>query len=96
MTPGAINMTIQIQKRFLVRIPPDVRKELGLKEGDHLEARVEGGRLVLVPMKTLPADQAWFWTEEWQKGEREADEDIRLGRVIKCKSVNDLVRELER
>lgn len=27
------------------------------------------------------ADQAYFWTEEWQKGEREADEDIAAGRV---------------
>ena len=24
-------------------------------------------------------DQAWFWTKEWQRGEQEADEDIRLG-----------------
>lgn len=26
-------------------------------------------------------DQAWFWTEEWQEKEREADEDIAAGRV---------------
>jgi len=24
----------------------------------------------------------WFWTEEWQKGERDADEDIAEGDVI--------------
>jgi len=27
-------------------------------------------------------DSAYFWTDEWQEGEREADEDIRAGRVI--------------
>jgi hypothetical protein len=25
-------------------------------------------------------DQAWFWTDEWQAGEREADADIAAGR----------------
>ena len=26
-------------------------------------------------------DQAWFWSEEWQRREREADEDTGAGRV---------------
>ena len=26
-------------------------------------------------------ETAYFWTEEWQAGEREADEDIRAGRL---------------
>ena len=26
-------------------------------------------------------ETAYFWTEEWQEGEREADEDIRAGRL---------------
>jgi len=29
----------------------------------------------------LLPDTAYFWTEEWQQGEREADEDIRAGRL---------------
>lgn len=26
-------------------------------------------------------DQSWFWTKRWQQGEKEADEDIKAGRV---------------
>jgi antitoxin PrlF len=26
-------------------------------------------------------DQAWFWTDGWQAGEREADADIAAGRT---------------
>ena len=30
----------------------------------------------------IDPDSAYFWTREWQAGEREADDDIREGRVI--------------
>lgn len=28
------------------------------------------------------SSQSWFWTEEWQDGEREATSDIELGRTM--------------
>jgi hypothetical protein len=28
----------------------------------------------------VPADQAWFWTPQWQAMEREADADFAAGR----------------
>ena len=28
----------------------------------------------------IDPDQAWFWTREWQAGERKADEDLAAGR----------------
>ena len=31
--------------------------------------------------KFIDKDQLWFWTKEWQKKEREADEDIKNGRI---------------
>ena len=38
--------------------------------------------------------QAYFWMREWQAGEREADEDIRQGRVRGFKRVKDLMVEV--
>lgn len=29
----------------------------------------------------IPRDQLYYWTPEWQAGEREADEDIAAGRT---------------
>jgi hypothetical protein len=29
----------------------------------------------------IDPDQIWFWLEEWQKGEREVERDIRAGRT---------------
>lgn len=33
--------------------------------------------------------QAYFWTEEWQEGEREADEDLRLRRTRQFGNIED-------
>ena len=37
--------------------------------------------IVLKPKKIIDKDQVWFWTKRWQKGEKEADEDIHAGRI---------------
>jgi hypothetical protein len=39
-------------------------------------------------------DQAWFWTEEWQAGGREVDEEIARGEVTEFASADDLVAYL--
>lgn len=43
---------------------------------DVVEARLER----IEHMLTAP-DQAWYWTPEWQAGEREVDDDLAAGRV---------------
>jgi len=37
-------------------------------------------RLAFLVLAEHNPGQAWFWTPEWQAGERQADEDIRQGR----------------
>ena len=37
----------------------------------------------------------WFWTEEWQAGERAADEDIANGRYRGFKTADDLLSYLD-
>jgi hypothetical protein len=39
-------------------------------------------------------DQAYFWTEEWQAGEHEADEDIAAGRVKTFDTMDELIADL--
>ena|ERR1035438_2727678 len=38
-------------------------------------------RLLVWWLKLRHGDQWWFWTPEWQAGEREADADIAAGRT---------------
>jgi hypothetical protein len=36
---------------------------------------------VLKVKKLVDKDQAWFWSNRWQQGEKEVEEDVRVGRV---------------
>ena len=46
------------------------------------------------PKKLIDADQAWFWTEPWQRGEREASDDIARGRVRRSKDADECIESL--
>jgi hypothetical protein len=42
----------------------------------------------------VPKSQAWFWTKEWQAGEREVDEEIARGAYKEFDSVEKLLADL--
>ena len=69
-----------VRARGQVTLPAQVRLALGLREGDNLLVTIEQGRIVLIPAALIPRDQAWFWTPEWQAGEREVEVDLAHGR----------------
>ena len=50
---------------------------------------------MLTPKRLVDKDQAYFWSREWQETEREAEEDIRAGRVREFASVEELLRDLD-
>ncbi len=54
------------------------------------------GVIELHPRLPVDADQAWFWTERWQRMEREADEDIAAGRVDTFESADAFLADLGR
>ncbi len=58
------------------RLPEDVVRRVENGVPVTLVVRRERGRL---EMREIDPEQAWFWTPEWQQGEREADEDIAAG-----------------
>lgn len=88
-------MLLRVRKNGQMTIPAEVRTAARLKEGDLLEVRVdEEGTIVMVPMELIDRSQAWFWTEAWQAGEREADLNIERGEVARFDNVEDAIRDL--
>lgn len=90
------NRGVRIKRKAQVTIPKKIMDTLHLRENDELDVFVEGDKIVLRPVIRVPKDQAWFWTEEWQKEEHEADQDIELGRVTAFNSSKEAVAFLDR
>jgi hypothetical protein len=44
---------------------------------------------------SLPSDQSWFWSPQWQAGEAEADDDLREGRFKTFDHVDDFINFLD-
>ncbi len=61
------------------------------------EQAVDGAAILLqeVTEGRIDAEQAWFWTREWQEREREADKDLASGRVTRFESDEDFLAELD-
>lgn len=88
---------VTVQSRGTLALPKGVRERHHLdKPGAQVEV-VErpDGVIELHPHVAVPAEQSWFWTERWQKMEREADQDVAAGRVKKSDSAEDFLKELE-
>jgi len=83
--------------RGQVTIPQRVAKKYDIREGSFLELIERKGELALRPKVMIDPDQAWFWTKEWQKKEREADEDIKAGRISRSYiDVEELIKDLHK
>lgn len=86
--------SVKVKQKSQVTVPKEIMEALNLKVGDSLECRLEDGKIVFVPMISIPRDQAWFWEEEWQKEEREAEQEIKSGRVKTFDNAQDLLKSL--
>ncbi|HEX5505806.1 MAG TPA: AbrB/MazE/SpoVT family DNA-binding domain-containing protein [Thermomicrobiales bacterium] len=87
-------MLVKIGQRGTITIPKELRE--GLNENGLFEVvRRADGVIELRPQETIDATQRWFWTERWQRMEREADADIAAGRVATFDDVEAFLADLE-
>jgi antitoxin MazE len=89
---------IAVQQRGLLALPKGVRTRFGLdRPGAQVEVvERDDGVIELHPHVAVPADQAWFWTERWQRMEREVDEQIDRGELTTFDSSDDFLSSLEK
>lgn len=78
-------MILSRARKKIERIQKDILHSQGLTEEEIRIACKVG---------LIDEDQTWWWTEEWQKKEREAEEDIKEGKLEKFSSVEDLIKDL--
>jgi len=76
-------------------LPEEIRKAAHLEEGDLLEAELTDDGILLRPQKVIDASQAWYWTPEWQAGEREADAQLAAGEGETFESGEEFLETLQ-
>ena len=87
----------RVRPKGQVTLPSEIRNLLGLNEGDDLAFSLnEQGQVIITRLEVIPPDQAWFWTEQWQKVERDAQADIDAGRVNRYANIDETVSALEK
>lgn len=86
---------IFVQKRNLISIPRDIRKQLNIKEGDVLDVKVDNNRIIIEPMKLVPLSQAYFWSEAAQNDMLEAKNDVDSGNVREFNTINEFLEGIK-
>lgn len=88
---------VAMQGRGVVSLPIELRRRLGLDaEGAQMEVTErDDGVIELRPTVPVPADQAWFWTDRWQRREREVDAHVEAGAVTSYESTDDFLASLD-
>lgn len=88
---------VTLRRNGQLTLPADVRERAKAAAGDLFVAEVpEPDVIVLRRKRLVDASQGYFWSEQWQKGEREAEEDVRRGRVKRFTSAKALITDLKR
>ncbi|MGH3613423.1 MAG: AbrB/MazE/SpoVT family DNA-binding domain-containing protein [Pseudonocardia sp.] len=68
-----------LRPRGQLTLPQEVRDALRIAEGDDVEFVLTDDGVLMRGLKSIPAEQAWFWTQEWQAGEQEASRQADTG-----------------
>ena len=88
-------MIAQLREKSQITIPKNLIEKLNLKIGDNIDINIENDTIVIRPVVIIPKDQAWFWSKEWQKEEKQAEKDIKNGKVKKFNSSQELFEDLD-
>ncbi len=88
--------TIKLGVRGEMRLPKGIARQLKLRQGTKLAIITAGNGIYLVPPQHIPKEQHYFYTDEWQEKERQADKELKAGRVEKFLDVDSLIRNLRR
>ena len=86
----------RVLRNFQITLPKPVRKRFGVKEGDLIKVEEREGGIFITPIETIDRAQAWFWTNEWQAGEKGVDQESHRGKRKSFKDVDKFIADLKK
>lgn len=88
--------TITISSKGQVALSKEILEALHLGAGSKLEPSIDGDRLVLTPVITIPRSQAWAWTPDWKEKVDASKDNVRQGKVTTFKTVAAMRKAFKR
>ena len=86
----------RLRSKGQITLPKGIRDLLSLKNGDNLIFAVnDSGQIIVRRQQVIPPEQEGFWTERWQRMEREAQDDIDAGRVYQFENADEAIGALK-
>ncbi len=87
----------RINKSNQITLPGEIVNKLGLKIGDQVVYKIIKGHLLIKPLNEEDSKaEEYFYSEEWQDGERSADQDISKGKLTgPFDDIKDLLHSLQ-
>jgi len=93
---GKLMSLVQVREKAQITIPSKIRKALGIKEGDYLEAEVDDNKIVLIPKILVDKAEAVTLSKKGEEMLKEALEDVKKGKVKEFKNVEELIDDLHK
>ena len=87
---------VQVREKAQITIPSRIRKALGIKDGDYLEAEVENNKIIFIPKILIDKTEAITLSKKGEGMLKEALEDVEKGRVKKFKNAEELIDDLHK
>ncbi len=85
---------MEVRRKNQVTLPKVLAAQLHIQEGDLLEYSVEDGKIIITPKMLISKEQAWFWSKEWQQGEREVQQELKEKGMGKAYTAEELLKEV--
>ena len=93
---GKLMPLVQVREKAQITLPSRIRKSLGIKKGDYLEAEVEGNKILLIPKILMDKAEVITLSKKGEGMLKEALEDVKKDRVKKFKNVEGLIDDLHK
>lgn len=85
---------IQVREKAQITLPSKIRKFLGIKEGDYLEAKVKKEGILLSPKVLFDKLPTIALSKKGEQMLREGLKDVKKGRVKTFDNIDDLIHDL--
>jgi AbrB family looped-hinge helix DNA binding protein len=87
---------VKVKGKAQITLPARIRKALGIKEGDYLEAGVEGNKVVLTRRGTSSELESVELSTQGERMLKEGLEEASHGKTKKFEDVEGLIADLHK